>query len=399
MATAIKLQNSATAPRAYPQGGYKDMSTSTATLASANDTCTVTAGVDVPTPFFYSAFWSERIATGATISGAVSIALRGFKQSTWTSRIRAELYKITGGGSDLETFIGRGDTTANLTTSNAAYTITFTPTTPVAVGPGERLILRWYAIPDPTSGTFGTGTGFAAELGFGPASVSFDTTMTLTETLTFTPNVSVLVARRTATIGIGAFKDLLLTYGVTAYTTGVTTTTAGGTEIPMTTTAGGAVLEWISPRLLTAWMVDAPAHVGLYVGAFESAATVNATSRAKVFRRQPDGTETELWRGDASAEYGVTFGFVTAIYTLTANIVVTPTAVQEDDRIVVRVYVINFGGTMAAGTVTVGYDNPADLTSPNIKVTIRDAPFFKAEGDPARVFTVPGGMTTGGVGN
>lgn len=399
MATAIKLQNSATAARAYPQGAYKDMSTSTATLTSATDVATVTAGVNVPTPFSFSAFWSQRIVTGATISGSVSIALRGFNQSTWTARIRAELYKITGNGSDIETFIGRGDTTANLTTTNTAYTITFTPTTPVAVGPGERLILRWYAIPDPTSGSFGTGTGFAAELAYGPASASFDTVMTLTETLTFTPNITVLVARRTNTIGIGAFLDLLPTYGVTANTTGVTNTTAGGTEIQMTTTAGGAVLEWISPRLQTAWMVDAPAHVGLIVTAFESAATVNATSRAKVFRRQPDGTETELWRGDASAEYGLTLTFITAIFNLTANIVVTPTAVQEDDRIVVRVYVIPFGGTMGAGTVTVGYDNPFSSTSPNIRVTIQDTPFFKAEGDPARVFTVPGGQTMSGIGN
>ena len=167
-----------------------------------------------------------------------------------------------------------------------------------------------------------------------------------------------LFIRNTALNGIGNFYDMVTTAGSSA-ATGVVNTAASGTQIQWTRTAGGTVLEFISGRVPSGGFTLS-GTMSFSIWAHESNMSANAGARARVFKRTSGGTETEV--GGGPYNDGVEFSTPnTAEMTWTGT--PTSTAFAEDDRIIVRYYITNAGGTMASGyTCTITY-NAADAAT------------------------------------
>lgn len=122
-----------------------------------------------------------------------------------------------------------------------------------------------------------------------------------------------------------------------------TTTTAAGTEIQLTQTAGGTVMEWITGYAAGSFTLSGTINVSMV--ARESASSVNAKLRVKVWKRDLAGTETAAATLDDNVEMGTTEK------TLTWSGSPTSTGMAVNDRLVFRFYVIP-NGTMGAGSVS-----------------------------------------------
>lgn len=185
-------------------------------------------------------------------------------------------------------------------------------------------------------------------------------------------DIARLYLRSTQTNGIGStYYDLSETAGALLDDATVTTT-ASGTEIQFTKTAGGAIAQWVSGRAPPGGFTLT--SVNASIRAIESGAAVNAGLRLRVFKREAAGTETEIAGGpfDDGVELPTA---PSAAYTFTAD--VTDTAFAEDDRVLLKVYATNIG-TMAAGTATLGF-NEADGTAGDSYVVFFPSVAFKAE--------------------
>lgn len=388
MATRIRTRNqTGTVPEAYPQtNGYKDMDTTTfsgsfATLAAQaaeNALGERIEGLSAAVDNF--GFWSERVAAPVTISGTVTFNIWRTHNAAWLAWMRARLYKITASGS-IETLICQADAPQTVG-NNTVLNFTGTPATPVAMAVGERFILRisWYPI---TPSTWGSttpnvyyGTSTAGSMG--------DSYVDVTETVTFQPNLSEIYCRRTTASGIGTFYDALPTLGGSAFTTGVVNTVASGTEVQWTRTGGGTLLEWITPRMKhPGWLMSNAANY-LRTGvafASESNLLANCTLRIKLFRRDPAGGETLFYTLSRSVEFGTT----RSAQGLNGGTLDSTRTFYEDDRLVIRLYIIPVG-TMASGyTCTVAYDNntQSGSTDGSAYLQFLSFPFLKAESDPS----------------
>lgn len=149
--------------------------------------------------------------------------------------------------------------------------------------------------------------------------------------------------------------DLLTTAG-TAPDTAVVNTTAAGTEIQFTKTAGGSVAAFITGRVPAGGWTITSSDVALWLK--ESAATVNAGLRFRLFKYS-GGTETEL--GGSPFDKGTEFNTANTLEALLGN--VTDTALAEDDRLLLRIYAVNVG-TMAVGTATLNFNGTSGGTAP-----------------------------------
>jgi hypothetical protein len=342
---------------------------------------------------YFALFYSDRFAASFTLSGAVTASVTaGAWPPTLTVpvRPRVKLSKITSGGSDIETAIGTFESSTDMS-GNVSNVFSFTPPTSITIAPNERLIARLYY--------FMPGGG---DWNVDPATFSYDASASaasyieLADTVTTKPNGAKLWLRRTTTIGISTFMDLLPVLGSTANTTAVVNTAAGGTEIQWTKTAGGALAHWITKRFKYGWSVDDVNSFDSRILALESNASANVTLRLKIFKRKPDGTEVLVaTKNDgAGTELPVTVSARTGVMTS-----VTPMTVEEDDRLILRAYAAN-AGTMGGGfTATINYDSNVDSGSGNSSITIFESAEFKEETDPARSFTVPSGGQMLGLSN
>ena len=147
---------------------------------------------------------------------------------------------------------------------------------------------------------------------------------------------------------VNGYYDMSITADTDGNTTAVVTTTASGTQIQWTKTAGGATMAWISGRVPSGGFTLTTTDASIWV--IESAAGVNAGGRYRVFKYS-GGSETEI--GGGPFDDGVEFSSMsTTEMTWTGN--VTDTAFAENDRIVVKFYATN-SGTMGAGTATLTY--------------------------------------------
>lgn len=354
-------------------------------------------------------YWSERVAAPFTLSGNVIANVWGSCTTGTLTRIRVELSKITPGGSDVETVLGTGDTTADLTATSTAYTVTI-PVPTIDIGVNERFLLRLYAFR--TDGATPTVMNVTANV---PATegTTGDTWIELPGNPTFRPDDTLLSLRRTTTIGIGSFMDLSETFGSGASTTAVVNTSAGATEIVWTKTAGGTVAEWISPRLSAQWdtlagLANGKLMAKVMMAAKESATAANASLRYKIFARDPDGVESMILQGEPWGVGGGSGDNITTTLTNYGPIASGSSVynqnpnVGEDWRLVFRAYIIKPAGlTMAGGqTVTFNYDGPLPVTTVGTSyVRLYDLPLFKAESDPPKSFVVPSGQSMSGLGN
>lgn len=138
-------------------------------------------------------------------------------------------------------------------------------------------------------------------------------------------------------------------------TNAVTNAVASGTNIVVTSTAGGTALSWFSEPLPEAFTLTGTCTVN--IRGLESANAVNAGRGILIERTNNAGTVQSSIVADTTvpatiAEY-TTADTANAAFTPT----VTSTTFASGDRIKVTLKVRNVG-TMAAGTVTNTYNGP-----------------------------------------
>lgn len=347
------------------------------------------------------AYWSERVAAEVTISGAISVNVWAGVSATGTgARLRFRLSKMTSGGSYVETLIAQGDETTDLpvVASGAAVllrTLTITPPTAVTVAQNERLILRVHAFR--ADGTAPINTIWFAMNGATGGALG-DTFLSFTETITYIPNDEVLYFRRTNVAGLSTHLDLLNVRGSSAFTTGVVNTAVQSTGVfttAWTRTAGGTVLSFVSPRLKANWSPGSANYVGAAhkISGKESNASANAGLKVRIYRLTPAGVETEIFQSNVATEFTTT----DAIYTYSYNFVAA-TTFDEDDRILIRIYLLAVGAMTTGFTATFDYDHNVLDAAGDSYITFRELPAFKAESDPAKA-SVPDGLPMTGIGN
>jgi hypothetical protein len=234
MATVLYARTAVTAPLVTPYRNHLPLFNSVSvgsasTLdASSVDTATnerqFTVG-DVP-----ESFWSGRVVSQHTQTGTLQVLVYA-KQLVADAdlRLRARLFKITAGGSDVESLIASLDATSSLTTSVVGYTLSGAIPVAVTIVPNERFILRLYVFP--FTGGWGSGTPVAQ--------VQYDSTAEQTHvavpvSVVCKDNDGPLHFRRTQDIAIGDFVDMTVALGSTASTTSDVATSASGTEIQWT---------------------------------------------------------------------------------------------------------------------------------------------------------------------
>ena len=178
-----------------------------------------------------------------------------------------------------------------------------------------------------------------------------------------------LYLRNTQLNNIGAtYYDLLLTAGSSA-DTAVVDATVAGTEIQFTKTAGGSLVNFITPPLALAYTLTTTDISSWFK---ESTDLVNVGARARFFKYS-SGSESELTGGPF--DDGVEFTTSDAEYTWTANH--GDTAFAVGDRLLLKLYITNVG-VMALGTATLTF-NAADGATGDSFIQISEALTFSAE--------------------
>lgn len=153
-------------------------------------------------------------------------------------------------------------------------------------------------------------------------------------------------------LGVSTRFDLLTAAG-SSLTTGVVNTAGSGTNIQWTQTAGGALLEWISPPLAAGFTLATTDTMTFNIWALESSMNANAGGRARVYRWSRAGGISELagspWND--GAEFGTAVAVMNWTGTVSSNEVF-----NIGDRIIVRYFITNVG-TMGGGfTCTLDYN-------------------------------------------
>ena len=184
------------------------------------------------------------------------------------------------------------------------------------------------------------------------------------------PTLTKLYLRNTQANAIGAtYYDMLTTAGASA-DTGVVASTTAGTEIQLTKTSGGALVNFVTPPLSAGFTLTT---ADLSIWAKEDNVLTNVGGRARLFRRQSGGTETELAGGPF--DDGVEFTTTDAEYTWTANF--TDTAFIAGDRLLLKLYITNIG-VMVVGDATFTF-NAADAATGDAFILVTPALTFSAE--------------------
>lgn len=163
-----------------------------------------------------------------------------------------------------------------------------------------------------------------------------------------------------------------------ALTTGVTNSVAGPTAgVQMTKTAGGSALAWISAPLASA--VTISGTVTLNGWALESNGTCNCGVEVRVYKYS-GGSEGAAF---LTSEKGTELTTSAALQNWTAT--PTSTAFAAGDRIVLKWWINDAGGTMSSGrTVTMDYDGATGGSDGDTYVSFTEAISFSSEGGKAR---------------
>lgn len=139
-----------------------------------------------------------------------------------------------------------------------------------------------------------------------------------------------------------------------AATNAVTTTTASGTNIPVTATAGGQALTWFTEPITVQVTIPATAsQISPVIRAFESATTVNAGVAITIDRC--DNSGTVLSNILTTAAIGLELGTTESTRSLGYSGTITTMNVGERIKFTLRIVNV---GTMGTGTATVAYNGP-----------------------------------------
>lgn len=174
---------------------------------------------------------------------------------------------------------------------------------------------------------------------------------------------------------IAGYKNMDLSlgpFGIGAGSVSTTTTTASGTKIQLTDTAGGTALAWISEPFSGSVTLSGTDTMNLYGG--ESANSVNAKYRFELYKYSGGSEGAVFCSGDMGSE-------LTTSTTTARNWTGTPTstAFSAGDRLVVKVFAIN-SGTMGAGTVTSHYEGDTDASDGSSWIQINESATFDPNG-------------------
>lgn len=169
---------------------------------------------------------------------------------------------------------------------------------------------------------------------------------------------------RASTLGGAGQKAMLARRGPGAVTT-TTNTTAAGTNIQITATAGGQALSWFSEPLTNA--VTISGTITLNIRCRESANTVNAGIALLIERTDNAGTV----QSTVSARAVIGTEAATTEAARNGTRTPTSTAFSVGDRIKVTLSVINVG-TMAAGTFNTYHDGRAAALGGDSYVTFTE---------------------------
>lgn len=203
-----------------------------------------------------------------------------------------------------------------------------------------------------------------------------------------------LFLRNTTTNGItdtgdGILYDMITTAGSSS-DTATTNTTASGTEIQATKTAGGSTIAWISGRVPAGGFTLTTTDISMWQQESNNAANIGG--RYRIFKRAANGTVTEL--GGGPFDDGVEMSTSNREDTWTGNN--TDTAFAEDDRILIRYYLTNIGtmGGSRTGTLTF---NAADAATGDSFFNINETVSFKANDVSVALTGVSSTMSPGSV--
>lgn len=131
-----------------------------------------------------------------------------------------------------------------------------------------------------------------------------------------------------------------------------TTIAAGGAETQLNAKPSGSeAAEFITWRVIDSVTISGTITLRLFIN--ESVATVNATPRAKFWRLTAGGSDIEDYLGqiDGTAELGTITNTAVTITGTLPSFIFSP-----NERLIVRLYAIPFGGSFGAGSVTLGYN-------------------------------------------
>jgi hypothetical protein len=158
----------------------------------------------------------------------------------------------------------------------------------------------------------------------------------------------------------GAGQRWLSTRTGRASVNAVTTTTASGTLIPVTATAGGQQLTWFSGKLveLPNWEIPNVATVNLR--GFESANSVNAGFGITIQATDEFGTVVGTALNNVNIPTTLTELATSDGVKSQTNITTSVADVPENGRIKITINIKNMTSqTMGAGTATFSYNSPA----------------------------------------
>jgi hypothetical protein len=162
-------------------------------------------------------------------------------------------------------------------------------------------------------------------------------------------------------------------------------------------------IEWISPRVASpGWTLDTGDLLlpNVYFYSPTNTTAGNMGGAVKLFRRKPDGTELLVATMASTTKLVSTAVIIRpgAGYEFTLH---QSTHFDEDDRAILRPYMVPLGGSIAAGFhIEVRYDHPSSGSAGDTYVRLYDTPKMKAEGDAARdPAHITDGLSTLGLGN
>jgi hypothetical protein len=158
----------------------------------------------------------------------------------------------------------------------------------------------------------------------------------------------------------GAGQRWLSTRTGAASVNAVTTTTASGTLIPVTATAGGQALTWFSGRLIAGFPWGIPNVATVNLRGLESAASVNAAFGITIEATDASGTVLSTALSNANIPTTLTELATSDGVKSQTNITTAVADVPENGRIKITINIKNMTAqTMGAGTATFSYNSPA----------------------------------------
>lgn len=186
---------------------------------------------------------------------------------------------------------------------------------------------------------------------------------------------TVLVLRSTVLNAIGStYLDMYAEYGASA-TTLVVNTAASGTEIQWTNTGGGSVRQWVSGRVPSGGFTLS-GTVTFSIWARESNMNANCGIRCRLFKRTAAGVETEISSGWAYGSPTELDPSALTEYVWTGS--PASTVFAEDDRILLKAYIINVGTMAGSHTCTLSFEAASGQTGDSY-LQINETVAFKSD--------------------